>query len=120
MDGAEAMSRDRDRGRDPYRLAADGSIAPMTQDDLLVLLESGEPFCPSVRRDELPDRLISTVFLRFDHGVGNRKGPVLWETMVFDGRGHVLECRRYTSHAAAITGHDRLVRLIRLGRRWRR
>ena len=50
---------------------------------------------------------VSTVFLGMDHAFDDGP-PVLWETMVFGG---VLEGeqRRYTSRAAAVTGHAALV-----------
>lgn len=92
-----------------YRLSEDGTPVAITQQELIDILNTGEPLYRQIRCDKLPDRLVSTVFLRIDHGIGLQKAPVLWETMVFDDDGEVSECRRYTSQADAIRGHDEIV-----------
>lgn len=53
------------------------------------------------------DSEVSTVFLGMDHSFGAGQ-PVLWETMIFGG-AHDSYQERYTSHAAAVAGHQRAV-----------
>jgi hypothetical protein len=54
---------------------------------------------------------VSTVFLGLDHNHTYKGPPVLWESLVF---GTTLdgEMRRYTSKAAAIAGHEDLLRQV--------
>lgn len=55
------------------------------------------------------DARVSTVFLgldhQFDHG-----DPLLWETMIFGG-DHDGYCDRYSSHDAAVFGHQKAVEI---------
>jgi hypothetical protein len=53
---------------------------------------------------------VSTVFLGVDHAFGGGP-PILWETMVFGG---LLDGEqvRYTSHAAALAGHQEMCRHV--------
>lgn len=65
-----------------------------------------------VARTVLADgKLVSTVFLGVDHGMGLSKKPILWETMVFSNEalGEELYCQRYSSAAAAYGGHAKIV-----------
>jgi hypothetical protein len=56
---------------------------------------------------------VSTVFLVLDHSLGDGDGPpVLWESMTFGGLDD-MACRRYTSRAAALVGHDDMVTVCR-------
>jgi len=49
-------------------------------------------------------KLLSTVFLGLDHGWGNTKKPVLFETMLFvRGKGKIVE--RYCTYTKAENGH---------------
>ena len=61
---------------------------------------------------------VSTVFLRIDHGFSTNNPPdykpILWETMVFGGKYDQSQWR-YTSHAAAVAGHARVVRALQAG-----
>lgn len=65
----------------------------------------------TIKRTKIGDALISTVFLGLDHNWGDGE-PVLFETMVFGGKmdSHM---RRYTSYDAALTGHKRVVKLVK-------
>lgn len=60
---------------------------------------------------------VSTVWLGLDHSLGRGVSPVIFETVVFapDGEqlGPDLECRRYSTEAAARAGHAELVTLLR-------
>lgn len=57
---------------------------------------------------------VSTVFLGIDHspGVGE---PVLWETMVFNGRKEIVSnhTTRYSSKEAALQGHAEILALVK-------
>ena len=64
----------------------------------------------TVKRDEIGDILVSTVFLGLDHA-WNSDVPVLWETMIFGGE-HDQYQERYTSHKDALEGHELALTLI--------
>jgi hypothetical protein len=96
-----------------YILAADG-VTPIRVDDVEVWgrwyqtaerhvahdMDENDPTGQKIR--------VSTVFLGMDHSWGSGP-PVLWETMVFGGLldGEQI---RYTSHADAFEGHQRMCR----------
>lgn len=65
-----------------------------------------------VRQDAVGSSRVSTVFLGLDHSFGDGP-PVLWETMVFGGPLND-EQRRYTTAAAALAGHEEMVRRVTL------
>jgi hypothetical protein len=54
---------------------------------------------------------ISTVFLGLNHNYHDDGPPILWETMVFGGV-HDQYMERYDCKIAAITGHQRIVKLV--------
>jgi len=64
----------------------------------------------TVKRDEIGDILVSTVFLGLDHAWDSNV-PVLWETMIFGGE-HDQYQERYTSHEDALEGHKKALTLI--------
>ena len=64
----------------------------------------------TVKRDEIGDILVSTVFLGLDHAWDSNV-PVLWETMIFGGE-HDQYQDRYTSHKDALEGHEKALTLI--------
>ena len=68
------------------------------------------PSRKTVKRDEIGDILVSTVFLGLDHSF-NGGTPVLWETMIFGGE-HDQYQERYTSHKDALEGHKKALTLI--------
>lgn len=65
----------------------------------------------TLKRDEIGDILVSTVFLGLDHAWLNEQTPVLWETMIFGGE-HDQYQERYTSHKDALEGHEKALTLI--------
>ncbi len=65
----------------------------------------------TVKRDEIGDILVSTVFLGLDHSWTPGGKPVLWETMIFGGE-HDQYQERYTSHKDALEGHKKALTLI--------
>jgi hypothetical protein len=65
----------------------------------------------TVKRDEIGDILVSTVFLGLDHSWTPGGKPVLWETMIFGGE-HDQYQERYTSHKDALEGHEKALNLI--------
>lgn len=68
------------------------------------------PSRKTVKRDEIGDILVSTVFLGLDHG-WDSDVPVLWETMIFGGK-HDQYQKRYTSYKDALKGHEKALMLI--------
>lgn len=64
------------------------------------------------KTEALPGVVVSTVFLGLDHAF-NGGPPVLWETLVFDDYEEGNMMWRYTSHAAAMQGHDDACELVR-------
>lgn len=66
-----------------------------------VALDSGEDGAPTV----------STVWLGIDHSFG-RGEPLIFETMVFGGPLD-QEQERYSTEAAALEGHQRMVERVR-------
>jgi hypothetical protein len=56
------------------------------------------------------DVFISTVWLGMDHAFG-RGPPLIFETMVFKGQGvgEALDCKRYSTEAEALHGHDETI-----------
>lgn len=68
-----------------------------------------------VAEDFVGDYHISTVFLAINHTWGGKGPPILWETMIFGGEyknGEEYQ-ERYSSHADALEGHGRAIRLAR-------
>ena len=65
----------------------------------------------TVKRDEIGDILVSTVFLGLDHSWTPGGKPVLWETMIFGGE-HDQYQERYTSHEDALEGHEKALELV--------
>lgn len=72
-----------------------------------------DPVNKNVGNNTVDGYVISTVFLGLDHSY-NGDTPVLWETMVFPSKTDFGEqyCRRYMSHADALNGHNKVVRLM--------
>jgi len=64
-------------------------------------------------------KIVSTVFLGLDHSFSDEGPPILFETMVFPGKGrgdgtlygdwHELDARRYSTRENAVLGHEELV-----------
>jgi hypothetical protein len=58
----------------------------------------------SVARTEIGARVVSTVWLGLDHGLGDGP-PMIFETMVFGPDGESEDCERYSTEAEALAGH---------------
>lgn len=64
----------------------------------------------TIARHIIGDVIVSTVFLGLDHS-WDGEIPVLWETMVFNGR-HDQWQDRYISYEDALEGHQQTIELI--------
>jgi hypothetical protein len=65
-----------------------------------------------VARTELGDVVVSTVWLGLDHGWGDDDRPLIFETMVFEGKMDG-EQMRYSTEEEARTGHQAMVIRVR-------
>ena len=65
--------------------------------------------------DTFGDAEVSTVFLCFDHSlgglIGENKGPILFESMIFGGK-HDGWQERYHTYDEAMEGHKRLCEMV--------
>lgn len=67
----------------------------------------------TVARDSLPaDIMVSTVFLGLDRNHGGIGRPILFETMVFNGK-YDGEMERYCTWEEAEAGHERWVNKVK-------
>lgn len=62
-----------------------------------------------VKKTELANATVSTVFLGLDHRFGSKGPPLVFETMVFNADGDEDGCWRYSSWDDAVTGHQAVV-----------
>jgi hypothetical protein len=74
-------------------------------------LFSDEPY-KRVALDDAAGYSISTVWLGLDHQFGDGP-PHIFETMLFGDGDRNNDCYRYSSEAAALAGHERLVDELR-------
>ena len=65
-----------------------------------------------IARNEINRRRISTVFLGLNHNFGEGK-PLLFETMIFDGK-HDEYQERYSTKEEALAGHAKAVELVKM------
>lgn len=70
-----------------------------------------------VKKDEVKDKEVSTVFLGLDHNYINKGAPLVFETMVFNLGGGCLEiyCERYSTYEEALAGHQKAVQWVKQG-----
>lgn len=69
----------------------------------------------TVVREQIGGYLVSTVFLGLDHNFDPDRGPVLFETMVFEGDDALdLLMQRYSTWEEAEAGHRAIAELVRL------
>lgn len=90
---------------DKYILNADGE--PMAESDLYTWgkwLQNAKN--KVVKKEDIGDSKVSTVFLGLDHSFGESSEPVLWETMVFGGNMDQSQERCSGSRADALKMHD--------------
>ncbi len=66
-----------------------------------------------IERNHIGRYLVSTVFLGIDHNFWGKGKPVLFETMVFGGKGNGDMEGRYTNFASAIKGHNIVVKKLK-------
>ncbi len=64
----------------------------------------------TVKKTELPDGSISTVFLGINHAFGGGE-PILFETMIFGGEHDGFQAR-YSTWEEAEVGHQKAIELI--------
>lgn len=70
-----------------------------------------------VAQDTIGTLWVSTVWLGLDHSFGGGP-PLIFETMVFDHGENDrsdLDCRRYSTEAEALAGHEEVCEEIRQG-----
>lgn len=95
-----------------YILDKDKNIVPCTIDEWSKLYE--DPVFKRVAFDEVGGMDISTVFLGIDHNhFGGR--PILFETMVFNGKGDDIFQDRYHTWDEAVKGHENTKEWVKNG-----
>jgi len=98
-----------------YRLSEDGSVVPCDVSEVRIADPSNR-----LLRTELPDCVVSTVFLGVDLSYGFGL-PQLWETLVFARDGDDvdwcdIDCERYATREQAELGHAAMVEKWRAAR----
>lgn len=64
-----------------------------------------------VKQETVGDSKVSTVFLGLDHAWDGEDGPILFETMIFDGYYDEFQ-RRYKTYDEALQGHNDAVEMV--------
>lgn len=95
---------------DYYKLGKDGK----TPEPVKNLIEAGKLWKKdrTVRKDNIGEIFISTVFLGIDHSFLEEGPPVLFETMIFGG-DHDGYQARYTNWDDAVEGHGIAMDLVK-------
>ena len=70
-----------------------------------------DPDMKIVQQEKVGDSFVSTVFLGLDHSWGDQDGPILFETMIFDGHFDQFQ-RRYKTYDEALQGHKDTVEMV--------
>lgn len=65
-----------------------------------------------VRQDTIGKVMISTVFLGIDHNYGSDCPPILWETMIFNGKHDQYQDRCSGSREQAESMHAKAYELV--------
>lgn len=86
---------------------------PLLKDYAQVERLLADPEYKIVKRTELGDVVVSTVWLGIDHRFGNGP-PLIFETMIFGGE-HDNDQWHYATEAEAEAHHDALVTALREG-----
>lgn len=71
-----------------------------------------------VKSEHYEDFFISTIFIGLDHNFGNypTKKPILFETMIFDGKSITERyCQRHHTYIDALIAHDEIVAKLQDG-----
>ena len=97
---------------DKYILDENGE--PQSEPDLMKWAEWMERDDRVLRKTDVGESRISTVFLGLDHRFGDDGPPLLFETMVFGG---TLDQKqdRYATRQEAMRGHDSMVSRVAIG-----
>jgi hypothetical protein len=97
---------------DKFILGVDGN--PVECDNIGLWGKWFESADRSLKRTDVRDMTVSTVFLGLNHNFGIGGDPVLWETMIFTKGGKDWKdyMERYTSKADALEGHERAVKFV--------
>jgi hypothetical protein len=64
-----------------------------------------------VKQTQLDNVFISTVFLGIDHNWGEKGKPILFETMIFEGKHNGYQ-ERYCTWEDAELGHERACKMV--------
>ena len=64
-----------------------------------------------VKQETVGDSKVSTVFLCLDHAWHGEEGPILFETMIFEGYYDSFQ-RRYKTYDEALRGHNDAVEMV--------
>lgn len=86
--------------------AYDRQGRPISMDEWGRLL--GDRRYKVVAQHQMGECMVSTVWLGFDHGWGDRPAPIIFETLVFGGP-LADEMVRYSTEAQAFEGHAVMV-----------
>lgn len=81
------------------------SLAVTDNEKMQAYAQFENPDIKFVARDEIGNKVVSTVFLGLDHSYVSGEPPVLFETMVFNGDGDGGDCWRYHTYEEAMAGH---------------
>lgn len=81
------------------------SLAVTDNEKMQAYAQFENPDIKFVARDEIGNKVVSTVFLGLDHSFIHGEPPVLFETMVFNGDGDGGDCWRYHTYEEAMAGH---------------
>lgn len=66
-----------------------------------------------IKRTQIEDITVSTVWLGINHNFGNFGPPLIFETIVFGGPLD-QDMTRYATEADALAGHEHYVELVKL------
>lgn len=93
------------------RFVLDEDGVPRMEPDLLAWGRWLQTATTSIAYTRICGLWVSTVFLGLDHNFSRRGSPILFETMVLDGRrgGYM---RRYCTRHEALAGHDATCRSL--------
>ena len=91
-----------------YAENPDGTVRKVSLAEFVNLYGDETVDTRRVAYDEIDGRYrVSTMFMGMNCGLSyrNLRGPLLYETMVFDGESESLDCSRYHTRAEALEGH---------------
>lgn len=89
-----------DENKQPYEVSLEESYKVYRDMDMKI-----------VKQETVGDSKVSTVFLGLDHAWGHENGPILFETMIFDGYYEGFQ-RRYKTYDEALQGHKDTVEMV--------